>query len=436
MGAKRKATGDRSFRLAGVVRAMNFARRRLAGGVPPAEAEALLAWVDEVVGAVDDACRKRGVPPSKLPAPTYQAYLYLRAIARDRPVAGRGKVAGPGRAGCDPGQVRVANLVAAAARLRSEMVDLVQAGTAAPVPAASGALPPEAWSGPRARALLERVRASAARVEGLAGRSPGGLAALPAPSLRAYRWLKLLSDERAFRSHLAGLDRARRAAAEAIPAAAKAGPAVPVRLDFYNQASLYRARRGPDGLDITASEGFVDAPPEILRDIVLAAARGTSARRSRGGPASSLARVRAWATGEAFRRVCAALAAGPHPGRPETRGLHHDLGDLFERVNAACFAGRLDRPNLAWSAAPWQRKLGQYQPGTDTVTLNVALDDAGVPPAVIEYVMFHELLHKSLGVGVVNGRGRAHTRAFREEERKFPGYAGVQDFLRDFGRRR
>ena len=67
-------------------------------------------------------------------------------------------------------------------------------------------------------------------------------------------------------------------------------------------------------------------------------------------------------------------------------------------------AGRLARPRLAWSATVARRLLGFYQPSADRLVISRALDAPGVPACAIELVMYHELLHKHLGVQLVNGR--------------------------------
>ena len=65
--------------------------------------------------------------------------------------------------------------------------------------------------------------------------------------------------------------------------------------------------------------------------------------------------------------------------------------------------------------------------------ISLALDDARVPVSAIDLVMYHELLHKHLGVQVINGRHYAHTEAFRRAERQFRQYAEAQAFLAQLG---
>jgi predicted metal-dependent hydrolase len=75
--------------------------------------------------------------------------------------------------------------------------------------------------------------------------------------------------------------------------------------------------------------------------------------------------------------------------------------------------------------------MGHYDYFRDIVMLSVTLDAPDVPDFVIDYVMYHELLHKAMGAEVVNGRRYAHTPAFREAERKFPRYDEAEAFLQE-----
>jgi len=68
------------------------------------------------------------------------------------------------------------------------------------------------------------------------------------------------------------------------------------------------------------------------------------------------------------------------------------------------------------------RKFGHYEPVRDTVMLSMSLDDPAVPDQVVDYVIYHELLHKSHGAKLTNGRRMARASAFRKEEQSFKGY--------------
>jgi len=67
--------------------------------------------------------------------------------------------------------------------------------------------------------------------------------------------------------------------------------------------------------------------------------------------------------------------------------------------------------------------------------LSITLDAPDVPEVVVDFVMYHELLHKLLGVTVTNGRCNVHTPEFRAAERRFLQYDQVHAFISARSRR-
>jgi hypothetical protein len=117
-----------------------------------------------------------------------------------------------------------------------------------------------------------------------------------------------------------------------------------------------------------------------------------------------------------------------------TRGAFHDLAESFDRVNVRYFAGQMQRPKLTWSRSFTGRKFGHYDHVKDWVMVSSTLDQERVPAMVVDYLMFHELLHKKHGIRWVNGRGHAHTREFYAEERTFEGYDEAEGWLTKLAR--
>jgi hypothetical protein len=276
--------------------------------------------------------------------------------------------------------------------------------------------------------LSEAARLAAETVEALCLQRGALPAALPAQSRRAFQWLKFLADpdQAAAVSDALGLTRFVLAQAHWPRRRALAG--CPVRLEFYPSAYLYRmrpeARRARSPLRVTIAAGYVYASPDVL-DAVLRAALGYG-RAAR-------ARLHAYALGADFAETTQALELATEPPPGSLGGAHHNLEQVFERVNRACFGGQVARPRLAWSSTIARRLLGFYQHASDRLTISRVLDDARVPPEAIDLVMYHELLHKQLGVQMVNGRHYAHTEAFHTAERKFPGYTQAKAFLDQLG---
>lgn len=103
------------------------------------------------------------------------------------------------------------------------------------------------------------------------------------------------------------------------------------------------------------------------------------------------------------------------------------LVESFSRVNEKYFYGQMDMPNLKWGRHS-RSKLGSYEYGSDTVLISKILANAS--DEVIDYVIFHELLHKKHKFNHKNGKSYHHTKRFREEERMFENYADVEKNLK------
>ena len=65
------------------------------------------------------------------------------------------------------------------------------------------------------------------------------------------------------------------------------------------------------------------------------------------------------------------------------------------------------------------RKYGHYEHAHDTIMVNAVLDRKTVPAFVIDLIIYHELLHKQLGITWKNNRIAAHTPELMEKERRF-----------------
>ncbi|MBD3310865.1 DUF45 domain-containing protein [Candidatus Woesearchaeota archaeon] len=92
------------------------------------------------------------------------------------------------------------------------------------------------------------------------------------------------------------------------------------------------------------------------------------------------------------------------------------LMESFNRVNQEYFMGMLEAPNLVFGKKSC-RKLGSYDFGTDTITISTVLRETD--PEVLDYVMYHEMLHKKHKFRHCNGRSYHHTAEFRQKEKKF-----------------
>jgi hypothetical protein len=119
-----------------------------------------------------------------------------------------------------------------------------------------------------------------------------------------------------------------------------------------------------------------------------------------------------------------------------TVGRAYDLDRVFARVNRRYFANALAKPSLSWSARRTKRILGHHDAVHDTIVISRSLDMESVPSYVVEYVMYHEMLHVKHKPRIINGRRIFHTPAFRAEEKRFAYYDEALAWLERLSHRR
>ena len=115
-----------------------------------------------------------------------------------------------------------------------------------------------------------------------------------------------------------------------------------------------------------------------------------------------------------------------------TRGRFFDLEEVFNSCNRRNFGGKIPRPKaIFWSPKVNHSTMGSYNVQEDCVMINRGLDCSWVPAYVLDFVMYHELLHKVLGIKTSGTRRMAHTREFRRLEQAHPDYEKAQAFIRN-----
>jgi hypothetical protein len=132
---------------------------------------------------------------------------------------------------------------------------------------------------------------------------------------------------------------------------------------------------------------------------------------------------------ETHRRVMATRLKRGRRNETGAQGSTHNLAPMFSVLNRKYFGGRLHRPRLGWSKRNWRAQLGCFDPGLDQIVVNTRLDRAEVPQYVVEYVLYHEMLHVRHPIRVAACGLQAHSAAFRAEERRFADYDRAHKFL-------
>ena len=111
------------------------------------------------------------------------------------------------------------------------------------------------------------------------------------------------------------------------------------------------------------------------------------------------------------------------------RGDVYDLDAIFDALNETYFKNSLPKPVLSWSSRRTYRILGHHDSAHETVIVSRSLDDKTVPRFVVEYVVFHEMLHIFHPTEHRDGRRYNHTPAFRRNERKFRYFEEAESWI-------
>ena len=101
------------------------------------------------------------------------------------------------------------------------------------------------------------------------------------------------------------------------------------------------------------------------------------------------------------------------------KGKVYNLDEVFDHLNARYFSSSLQKPKISWGKRPTRRVLGHHDKVHDAIVLSPSLDNPRVPGYVVEYVLYHEMLHVKYPPRLAAGRTIYHGREFRMEEKRF-----------------
>jgi len=209
----------------------------------------------------------------------------------------------------------------------------------------------------------------------------------------------------------------------------QAAPAFAVQ--FYPYRNLTNTIRARDGrILVRISDILEEAPEPVLSALVAILLYKLCRRRV---PRSHLALYRSYVNEPATRARTDAmrrLRGRKQFGTPA--GEIFNLKQMFDRLNADYFDHRVEVAHLSWSARVSRRVLGHFDPAHRAIVINRKLDHPLVPESVVQYVLYHEMLHVVLGIEhSAEGRRHCHHARFRQEERRFAHYARARQFIRE-----
>jgi len=172
-------------------------------------------------------------------------------------------------------------------------------------------------------------------------------------------------------------------------------------------------QRGKGGIKARLHEVLLDAPQNVLTAVIAFVSHG-------GMEHGRIIRDHLrHATTDAPRR--------PPTIRPA--GRHHHLGSMLTQMARHFSNARL--PLITWGVRrkPGKKnvRLGSYDPKQDIIRINPVLDHPDVPPAMLRYVIFHEMVHHQLEPDRPTHEPQ-HGSRFFALERTCPDYGAAQDW--------
>jgi len=374
----------------GLVRLADHVRRDLASPLTEEEGQRLRGDVVRATATVEELLRKNQLTIRDLPPPTRKAYEYLRSLdltaINSRTVTSEDKYRN--------GSVRFKGLGSYFDRLLDALARQTE-------PA-------------KIDEALSSICQTAADLHQHGTEHSIAYDHLTRESRDMLAWLSYFREPAHFETYVRAVSTARPILEAAAHESGRFKP--PVLPQFRPMPGLYRVRGYAAGTKVSLPT------PMISFDGVGFASLAQVVFSSRGSKEPVVSRT----LSDTFRGIQAKLdqLGG---GIQVAGGAFHNLDACFDRVNAAYFGGEMLRPRLSWSRQITSCKFGHYDALRDTLMVSATLDSAEVPAFVVDFVVYHELLHKKHGIQWQNGRRAVHTPAFRAEERRFHRYAEADE---------
>ena len=202
-----------------------------------------------------------------------------------------------------------------------------------------------------------------------------------------------------------------------------------VKIEFFAFANVNNTIRLRDGkLLVRLSDLLEGAPESVLRSIAHILLAKMYRRPIDRGHA---ARYRRYVgSHEVVRQVHLVRQMRGRKRLRPARGHFYDLDVIFEELNTRFFHGLMARPRMSWSQTRTRRILGHYDPAHNAIIISRVFDHPAAPRYVLEYIVYHEMLHLKHPVKLRGSRRCVHSAEFQAEEKLFPRAADAESFLK------
>jgi uncharacterized protein involved in tolerance to divalent cations len=387
------------IKIRGILKTAQTAQEKLKTGISPQKVADFKQFITSSVATIERLCAEAKITPHHLPKQSREAYYFLKNIdLKNLPTTS----SHPTQTHVE--SIRIQNIKAQQDYILQSIVNVASSPTLNSV---------------EIQQLTQNLVRTVTTIERICSNQQATPANLTRSSRQIFSWMKFLTDEYNLQLHLKTTSRVQQIAKEILMTHGQ--ESVKIAIAFINLPGLYKGKRNGNAANLMISEGFINASDEVLQALVKTALFGKSQDNTQI--------IRAFASSEEYSNVLLTLDLIVEVIAENPQGKFYNLDELFNKLNHEYFAATLAKPRLAWSKINTYRKFGHYEPARDRVVMSLTLDNANIPEFVIEFVLYHELLHKYHGTKWVNGRRMVHTPEFRAHENKFKLYKEAQGWL-------
>lgn len=387
----------RQIRITGIVAMADRVRRETSQPLTPARKKAVASQVTSSLKEIDRLLRNAGATADDLPNPSRKAYSFLSTLdLSNAPTAPQYDT---------PSRVRTVSLPGIRSFLDRTLDHLYHA-----------------QSQERMTRLADAILKAHHDIESQIRHGDFDVTELTRESREIRGWLAYFAQNKQFNQYVAAMARARTIVAAPIVGAGMYGTEVVIH--FRPVHALFRVKKQRNGTRITLPTPMIRFADEQFQAVTALLLKRTTNKQ----PVVEALHGEACCDVQQELDILGGLV-------DRTAGRHYDLAESFERVNAAYFAGKMDKPTLAWTRNPTFRKFGHYDRLRDTVVVSATLDLESVPAFVVDFIMYHELLHKAMGVSWSNGRRRVHPPEFQKKMRQFNNHDEAEKILHQLARK-
>jgi len=243
---------------------------------------------------------------------------------------------------------------------------------------------------------------------------------LAVPSFRIFLWLRFLTNRENLELHLSTMDEFITILSDLKQKSTPDPQHFLLKLNYSSY--LYQRKTAQGNTILQINEPLISAPLAIKRSVLAAA---FSKRKSGHNQI-----VRDFITTPEYLRMNERIRGEPTVNKITCRGTAFNLSMLYKKLNVEYFNNQLDQLRLVWSPRESKHRLGYYHSDIHTIAINKKLDKNTIDQDLIEFVLYHEMLHQFKGISHRNGRRYAHTPSFKKAERKFRQFEKAESLIK------